>query len=126
MKVVRFDKQKHFNMITEWYINRKQNMLPLEYLPETGFIVPNICAGFLYKTDSKLALIENYISCPKSDKETRSNALDLVTKSLIDEAKKYDFNVIMALTKLDSVRKRAEKSGFQTVDNDFSILVRRV
>lgn len=83
--------------------------------PVTGFIVEKVAAGFLYITDSSVSIIDCYISNPKADLKSRSNALDAITRALITCAKEYDTKVLKCDTQLEAIKSRAVKHGFKPV-----------
>lgn len=97
-----------------------------EMLPETGFIVEDVCAGFLYKTDSKIAWLEFIISNPKIEKEKRTQSLDLVISALCEEAKKLGFKVIFTSVQHKKLIQRYENHGFIVADNDMKNMVKRI
>lgn len=98
-----------------WWNAHAMPPIPGAALPEVGFIVPDVAAGFLYQTDSSVAMIENYITNPNSSYEVRQEALDSITGALIGEATERGFERIVALTTAQSIFNRAKRFGFQSV-----------
>ena len=82
MEVRKYNPSDYFT-VASWWSKQKWPVIPSDHLPEHGFIVDGIAAGFLYKTDSKFALLEFVIANPDTSKEDRSKALDLVIDSLL-------------------------------------------
>ena len=101
--------------LVKWYLARGLPLPPRDLMPETGFIIDDVCAGFLYLTDSKLALIDHYISNPNELAAVRDRALDTLTEELVREAKQWGCKGILITTALDKVGDRAEKHGFNFV-----------
>ncbi len=123
MEARRFE-QKDYDTVESWFSTR--GIFPAQYhaLPEIGFIVENIACGFLYKTDSSVALIENLIANPEESRENRDEALDIVVSSILDEAKKLGYRSITGITRLEPVLKRAFKHGFNNMPHLYAVVSR--
>lgn len=123
MILLPFELNKHKTILNSWYQGWNQEPPPDKTFSPTGYLVYNnetpICAGFLCKTDAGFAIIYNYISDPKSDKLTRSEALDMLSKELTDIATKENFYMVCASTANTSVAKRFEKLGYVTTHEQF-------
>jgi hypothetical protein len=104
-----------YPMISQWYLAQMEPCPPLDLLPKNGFIVEDICAGFLYLTDSRLGIIDLYISNPEISKDYRDKALNLVTLEIIDKAKEYNCRVLIATSNIAAVKRRTELHGFKYV-----------
>lgn len=102
-----------YPMIEAWYRAQMEPVPPLDLLPKNGFIVEDICAGFLYLTDSRLGIIDLYISNPDISKDYRDKALNLVTIEIINKAKEYNCRVLMATSNIAAVKRRTEFHGFK-------------
>jgi len=110
-KVEPYQKAIHQEQIIEWY--KQWNMKgSLDLMPETGLIVPNICAIFLYETNSKVCFIDGFISNKEVSDEKRDKCLDLVVSSLLHLAKEKGFKYIKADSRYQSVIDRGIKFGF--------------
>jgi len=101
--------------ICKWWLAHKKYTIPVEMLPTYGLIVPNIAAGFLIVTDCDLALLEYYVTNPKSDKKERDLALDLITNRLIKYGESIGVNNFKADTQIKAIKDRAEKFGFRNI-----------
>lgn len=111
-KFIPFD----FEEINNWYYKRNLPSIPQHLLPPTGFIVPQIAAAFLYKTDSALAIIEGCISNPESFQEDRALALDLLLEQLVIEAKKEGFKMLMVSANKQSIIETCQEWEFKEVE----------
>lgn len=104
-----------FDEVEKWFVRRNQPMPDKSLFPKVGFIVDGIAAGFIYFTDSFVAIIDCYISNSDSDSKMRSDALDIITKSLINMARFHKCKVIKCDTQLESVKQRALQHGFKSL-----------
>lgn len=102
-----------------------------EVLPQTGVIVENdagvpVCAGFIYKTDSKICWLEFIVSDPLSDTLERGRALDTLIDSLVSRAKQMEFSVMFTSSNHERLIKRYENHEFQVTDRNVTHLVRQL
>src|SRR5688572_25462795 len=111
MKPIPYVREEHFEQIRDWLRFRKEDIVP-KALPENGFIIPGKAAGFLYRTDSSVAWIENIVAAPGLSREERSEAVDAVIAAVIERAKELGFELLVGYTVLDVVVKRAQHFGF--------------
>jgi hypothetical protein len=121
MKPIRYVREEHFELVRGWLRSREQDIVP-RALPENGFIVPGKAAGFLYRTDSSVAWIENIVAAPGLSREERNEAVDAVVAAIIERAKELGFELLVGYTLLDVVVKRAERFGFTHVDGGFHLV----
>ncbi|MCP3137343.1 hypothetical protein [Pyxidicoccus xibeiensis] len=113
--------EQHFEQIKSWLQFWDESMTH-EALPQTGFIIPERCVGFLYRTDSSLCIMENIVAAPGLDREVRSEAVDAVVTAIIAEAKRLGFKLMMGYTQLDAMVKRSEKFGFVSIPGKFHLV----
>lgn len=100
-----------FYEIEDWFALRETKMPPIPTFPAVGFIMEGVAAGFIYLTDSTVAIIDCYISNPKSNMDLRNYALDLITEELIKVARFHKCRLVKCDTKLEAVKQRAKKHG---------------
>jgi hypothetical protein len=118
MNIRKFDKEKDYLQMCSWY---KAHAKPSPYitsLSTNGFIVENICMGFLYSTDSDIAFIEGYISNPDCNRKDRKEALDILSNRLLDEAKALGFKKVLSFSNRPSVKSRMKKYGYEIIQTD--------
>jgi hypothetical protein len=104
-----------FDQIGTWFSMREMRLPDRSLFPATGFIISGIAAGFIYYTDSAVALIDCYISNPDTDPQDRSEAIDAITDALIQSAKFHRCKMIKCDTQLDTIKKRALALGFKGI-----------
>jgi hypothetical protein len=100
-------------------------MRPIESLPRVGFIEPGVAAGFLYQTDSDIALLEGYVTNPKAPSDQRHFALDGITEKLLECAEDLGFRTVWAITKDAGISVRAQKHKMTRLGS-FTVLVKEL
>jgi len=113
MEVIPYDRSVHDAMVTRWCSSRGVPATLLDMLPERGFIVPDVAAGFLYQTDSTMALIEGIVANPKADSRIRDDALDQVFFALFDLARDLGFELVWGFSPRPEIETRARRIGFR-------------
>lgn len=121
MDPIRYVPELHFDSIKDWLRFWNDTMTP-EALPQTGFIIPGKAAGFLYRTDSSLAFIENLVAAPGMSREERTVHVDAIVAAICVEAAKLGFKILLGYTELDAVVKRAERFGFIHVASNVQVV----
>lgn len=104
-----------FDELGRWYLARWGSVPHKSLFPPIGFIVEGIAAGFLYLTDSSIAIIDGYISNPETDSKTRSDALNAITEALIGFAKSHGVKRLKCDSQSEAIKKRALSHGFTLV-----------
>ena len=122
MHVRVYDEKENYYLLASWWVRRGNPVPERELMAPTGRIVyyndKPICAGFLFKTDAKIAVISHVVSNPDPmDKNVRGEALDLLIAHLIKEAHLGGFKMVSASSNLDRLNKRYEKLGFVKTDS---------
>lgn len=112
--------------LKRWWEAHDWKPLPRDCLPSIGSIAGGICAGFLYRTDSKLALIEYIISDPSSSKKDRKEAVRLVIEDLTDKATDLGYIAIYTSTTSPSLINHYKNVGFKVTDTNITSLVRSI
>lgn len=74
-----------------------------------GFIEPGAAAGFLYRTDSSIGIIEGYISNPAAGMTPRAVALNEITAKLLELAESSGVEHVIAICREASVERLALK-----------------
>lgn len=121
-----------FDQIFSWYKKHNINTYPFnitydkEWFSQTGFIEPNIAAGFVYLTNSKRAYIEDFISNPDVSKEDRDNALNKIVYKIETLCQDNKIKYIMAATNHAAIINRALSHGYQLNTESFRIIVKVV
>ncbi len=121
---VKFDARAHMAIIKIWFEDRGFPVPNPRYLPPTGYLVTAhgypVCAGFLFKTDAKIASISHLISDFDAAFEIRSEALDFLLDRLEKDATLAGFEILSCATNLDRLMGRFKNLGFNKMDENVS------
>lgn len=118
-------------MLGMWWEMQGWATIPKEALPKTGVVVETddktaICAGFLYKTDSNVCLLEFIVADPLSDTMERGQALDVLIEELVDRAKQMEFVTVFTMATNTRLIDRYKEHKFQVTDRGMTHFVRHV
>lgn len=116
---IRYIRDEDYETLCEWW-EWHRFPAPLKIcLPDNGnnglIISKNgvdICGGFVYQTNSKMAWIEYIVSNPKYRESDRNEAINYLIEMLCNLAKEQGFLVAFTSIKNESLIKRYEDSGF--------------
>lgn len=100
--------------IDDWCKARNLPMINPSLLPDTGYVVDGIAAGFLYLTNSKVGLLDSYISNPESAGSDRNIALDQITEKLLEIARINKLKLVICSTDYNTIKTRAKSFGFRS------------
>lgn len=114
----------HYPILEGWWEGWKQTPPGPETLPATGFVVADLAAGFLYRTDSSLALIESLVANPASRAEARDAALDAVVEAIAEAAQAAGFDILLAYSSVPAVLRRAQRRGFVVISKTYTLAAR--
>lgn len=121
---VGFEFDKHFELIKSWFEKRKFPVPDPHLLPSVGVIAQfegkPVACGFIFKTDSKLAMIGNLSSDPEASSEARNESLNSLLNILSDIAKNEGYLAVTCATNLPKLMDRFEGLGFENTDKEVS------
>ncbi len=112
-----------FNEISTWFQDRKI-AIQEDYLPATGFIVPGIAAGFIYRTDANFCIFECFIGNPAKSAEERDVALNDIVAAMIGESKEMGFKEVYGFATSQSMIRRGFGQGFKALEN--CLIIQRI
>lgn len=117
MKVVKFNKSKHFTALVECLVARNAYVPTLAEMPKVGHMAyigeRLVAAAFLRKVEGGYAQIDGLTSNPNCAPAERHQAIDLVVAALLTEAKKLNIINVMFISSDESTMARSEKYGFK-------------
>lgn len=105
---------KDYPMIASWCQERGRNPPEKAALSTMGYIADNRVAGWLYLTDSNIAMIENIVSNPKTVKSLRRESLKRLCSVLIDSAFLLGYQHVFGITNHPAIEKLAKDMGMKT------------
>jgi len=104
-----------YGQYSQWFIARALTPPPQDCLPPIGVIIDNVAAGFLVKTDAKVAMIEHVVTNPRAESELREQALNEINDELSFLAKKAGFKYLYGDTNFKEISDRAHRYGFKSI-----------
>jgi hypothetical protein len=117
--------------LVKWWQDWRWTAPPKDMLPEDGkcgMMVSkdgeNICAGFLYFTNSKTAWLEYIVSNFEYKNKDRHEAIELLINMLSELAKDKGIKYIYTSLKSKSLIKKYENCGFITGDNNCQEMIK--
>lgn len=116
-----YDPGAHFGQVFRW-MQAWGQPLSLDALPTTGFIIPGVAAGFLYRTDSSVAWIEGLVASRDVSAEIRGKALDQIVRALRAEARRSGFKILLGYTQFQAVVDRALRHGFEHAKGTYQLV----
>lgn len=100
---------------------REIDIQELKDLPKVGFLVFEedrfIGAGFLRKCEGNVGIFDSYITDPAIPAKLRNQALEMITKNLIDAAKSNGINRLIAFSMDENTIIRSQRHGFALTDH---------
>lgn len=129
MKIVKFNKDKHYDEVTNWWKEHSFPTIPSHLLSDTGFIVAddndvNQVAIWVYKTNSPIYIFEWLIGNPAVDKNIRNQGIDFLLDFCLRWSKDNGAESMIAMVKEKHVVDRFKKHQFNSIKNDMITLVR--
>jgi len=131
----RFLDASDYSILVNWWAWNRFPSPPKEMLPNMGLggmmVVDengnNICAGFLYNTDSALSWIEFIVASPDiKDREIRRKGLVFLIESLTNEARERGYLAVFASIKVESLIQRYIEAGYSADGKKSTELVIRL
>lgn len=113
----RYIEESDYEMLVDWWKFWKFPAPPIEMLPDSGVIVNkngvDICAGFIYFTNSKTCWIEFIVSNPNvRQKEDRREAITNVIDILCSIGKNNGYTIAYTSLKNESLQNKYLECGF--------------
>lgn len=113
--------------VKTWYQKQEFPELPEGLLSPVGFIVPGFCAGWVMRTDAKVAILEPLIGNPDSDKEERSKAIDSLIETMLAYSKLVaGADYAFVVSKHEKLAERGKKHGFFELSRNQKLFLRKL
>jgi hypothetical protein len=88
--------------------------------------VPEVAAGFLYRTDSKLGFFDGFVGNPLASKREVRAALRELLRELAEDAKGWGMSVVYGYTKYFSIAEIAVELGGVAAGDRFFALAKEL
>jgi len=97
--------------------NDERGLPPLDFsvYPMLGFIEPGVAAGFMHRTDTSIAIFENFISNPQADKVKAREVMGEIAKALEEAVKILGFKYSTAVINIKSIEDLAIQNGMKLI-----------
>jgi hypothetical protein len=109
--------------IRGWWSDHGADVYPEGWDPPTGYWVPGVLAAFLYRTDSKVALIDGVVSNKASTAEQRRQAMFLVGGAIAARAKSEGFKWLRGLTRYPTVAENSRQAGYRVSEPTYMTML---
>lgn len=76
---MRIYQERDYPIILQWMKDSNDTIVPEEYIPECGIILPNIAVGFIYQTDTVMCYLDILATNPRNS-NTKSHIPTLITR----------------------------------------------
>ena len=119
------------NILVKWWKDWGFQSPPQDFLSDYGLIVYDgetpVCAGFLYLTNSSVAIINWVISNKEYRKKpNRNNAIDELLINLTYLCEKSGYKYIFVQNNNSSLIKRFEKHGFVVGATNSTEIIKKI
>lgn len=119
------------NTLVKWWEDWRWTAPLKECLPENGtcgmMVTSNgveVCAGFVYFTNSKMAWVEYIISNKEYRGEDRSDCIEFLINTLCELVKDKGFSYIYASIKNNHLVKKYNNCGFISGDSNCQEMIK--
>jgi len=124
-----FNGEENFKEFTKWWeFWRWKDRVDPQILSDIGFVIEkdglNLCAGWLYTTNSLIASIEFIVANPFAPKEEVNISLDFLIECLSQRALKEGKRLVMTTINNPALAKRLEKLGYVESGKDLKQYMR--
>lgn len=126
MKVERYAADEHEAQVIEWCKGRDVPATVLKFRPEIGLIVPGYVVGFLYQTDSPIAIIEGVVANPDTEESERFTAIWDLWIEMIRIAKELGYQELWGYSAIPAMRDMCIRLGYRGDDTQYWFGSRRL
>lgn len=116
MQVERYVPDEHEAQVLEWCRGRDVPPTILELRPEIGLIIPGYVVGFLYQTDSPVAMIEGVVANPDTEESARFRAIWEFSVAMLDLARDLGYLEVWGYGAVPSMRDMCLRLGYRGDD----------
>jgi hypothetical protein len=126
MKVRQYE-DTDYKTICHWWIDWGMDIFPKQFLPKNGYIVSSggidYAAVWVYRTDSKIRLLECFVSNPNANISMKSLAIDKLIQVVSTIATKQGY-ILWSSTDNIKLGERLEQQNFDLIDEEMKHYIR--
>lgn len=128
MRIRKFDATTDWAMVEQWWLAHRWPPIPPPILSTFGVVVgapagEDWCAGWLYRTDSKIGWIEWLVSNPKATSTNVHDGLVMLIDVLKAESKRRGDMMLFGALKTRGLIRLYKNLGFQETDSGMTHMV---
>lgn len=112
--------------INSWIKDWGMTELPEWFYPEDVYIIPGVITASYYKTNSKVAYIEQIVSNKHIPDEIRKAGILLIGRHIFKQAKEDGFNVVLGWTRNKSITKVGEEDGMYATKHEYACIAKKL
>lgn len=119
--------EKHLPLVRQWLVDSgtTADEGPSDLYPETGFVVDDCAAAFLYLTNARgVAYLDNLVTDPKASPRRRRAAIKTLCESLVKKADDCGVRLVWCLTPVAGLEPILRESGFGLLDVGYGCFAR--
>lgn len=106
-------RKEDYDTICSWYDKRGHKAPSIETLSDMGWIADERVAGWLYTTNSNMAMIEGIIANPDTTPSLRRESVERLVSFMIDVSLGLGFTQIFGITRNERMVGLCKKLGFK-------------
>lgn len=113
--VAPFNIDAHLGDVQRWAIQQGVEPPAPDILPAVGLMVPDVAAGWLYQTDSRVGFLEYFLTNPLAPLVARHTAISAIAVELIAKAKALGLARVVSMTSHRSIGRISMRLGFSYI-----------
>lgn len=115
----------HYKDVCLWWIAHGWPVIEEDFLPTTGAVVPGVAAGFIYLTDSKIAMLEWIVSNPKAGIKEIHASIKAIIEWLLNFAREQGYEAMFTYSRSRGLINVLEAADFKVTDTQMTHLLWR-
>ena len=124
LKLRKADLSKDLKQINSWIKDWNMTALPEWFYPEDVFIIDGVITASYYKTNSKVAYIEQIVSNKHCPDDIRKEGILLIGRHIFKKAKEDGFNIVLGWSRNKSIIKAGEEDGMYTTKHEYACIAK--
>jgi hypothetical protein len=127
MNLIMFDPELHYPEVVEWWKYYAWPKVEKDALSTFGMMVvhdgQNLCAGWLYVTNSQFCIIEWLVTNPYAPLKIRVQGLECLVERLVKEGQGFGKRLAFTSVKSRGLIRMLKKRGFGISENGMTNMV---